>query len=271
MNYQTYEPSPLLAPLVKCFWSLEAPAVSVPEKQVIVPDGCMELIIHYGDLYQQFRADGSSLIQPRSFVFGQISGTLEIAPTGYTGIIAARFHPDGFTPLATMPLADMENRAVALFELFGEEAKRLEEKVLVTASTVERIQYIETFLLARLNKLEVIDWIVKSSVEILLDQAGQVKVEEMAERLKVQRRQLERKFSSAVGLSPKQLSKIIRLQAALKQLHQNTALSLTELAYQNGYFDQSHFIKDFKNFTGMSPKKFYADHLKLSKLFIGSK
>lgn len=143
--------------------------------------------------------------------------------------------------------------------------------MLVTASTVERIQCIETFLLARLNKLEVIDRIVKSSVEILLDQAGQVKVEEMAERLKVQRRQLERKFSSAVGLSPKQLSKIIRLQAALKQLHQNTALSLTELAYQNGYFDQSHFIKDFKNFTGMSPKKFYADHLKLSILFIGSK
>lgn len=271
MNYQTYEPSTLLAPLVKCFWSLEAPATPVPEKQVIVPDGCMELIIHYGDLYQQFRAGGSSLIQPRSFVFGQISDTLEIAPTGHTGMIAARFHPDGFTPLAAIPLADMENRAVDLTELFGEDGKLLEEEVLVAASTLERIQCMEAFLLARLNKLEVIDRIVKSSVEILLDQAGQVRVEEIAERLKVQRRQLERKFSTAVGLSPKQLSKIVRLQATLKQLHQNPTLSLTELAYQNGYFDQSHFIKDFKNFTGMSPKKFYADHLKLSQLFIGTK
>lgn len=270
MHYQTYSPSPHLAPLIKCFWSLESSATPQPEKQTIIPDGCMELIIHYGDLYQQFRENGSSFVQPRSFVFGQLSNTLEIAPTGHTGIIAARFHPDGFIPLATIPLAAMENRAVPLSELFGEEGDILEKNVLSASTQAERVQYVEAFLLARLNKLEVVDRIVKSSIEILLSQAGQVKVEEMAEKLNINRRKLERKFSTKVGLSPKQLSKIIRLQAALKQLNQNAELSLTELAYQNGYFDQSHFIKDFKAFTGISPKQFYAEHLQLSALFIGT-
>ncbi len=271
MHYQTYPPSPHLAPLIKCFWSLESLASPQSEKQTIIPDGCMELIIHYGDLYRQFQEDGSSFIQPRSFVFGQLSDTLEIAPTGHTGIIAARFHPDGFIPLATIPLTAMENRAVPLSELFGKKGDILEKAVLAAPTQVERIQHIETFLLARLNKLEVLDRIVKSSIEILISQAGQVKVEEMAEKLNINRRKLERKFSANVGLSPKQLSKIIRLQAALKQLNQNAELSLTELAYQNGYFDQSHFIKDFKAFTGISPKQFYADHLQLSALFIGTK
>lgn len=270
MHYQTYPPSPHLAPLIKCFWSLESLATPEPEKQTIIPDGCMELIIHYGDLYQQFQEDGSSFVQPRSFVFGQLSNTLEIAPTGKTGIIAARFHPDGFIPLATIPLATMENRAVPLPELFGAEGDFLEKTVLAAPTQAERIQHIETFLLARLNRLEVLDRIVKSSIAILISQAGQVKVEEMAEKLNINRRKLERKFSANVGLSPKQLSKIIRLQAALKQLNQNTELSLTELAYQNGYFDQSHFIKDFKAFTGISPKQFYAEHLQLSALFIGT-
>lgn len=270
MQYRTYPPSPHLAPLIKCFWSLEFASTPQPEKQTIIPDGCMELIIHYGDLYQQFQEDGSSFTQPRSFVFGQLSNTLEIAPTGHTGIIAARFHPDGFIPLATIPLAAMENRAVSLSELFGEEGDFLEKNVLTASTQAERIQHIETFLLARLNKLEVLDRIVKSSIEILVSQAGQVKVEEMAEKLNINRRKLERKFNTNVGLSPKQLSKIIRLQTALKQLNQNTELSLTELAYQSGYFDQSHFIKDFKAFTGISPKQFYADHLQLSALFIGT-
>lgn len=268
MNYQTYNPSPLLAPLVKCFWSLEFPATPEPEKQVIVPDGCMELIIHYGDLYQQFLADGSSLIQPRSFVFGQISDTLEIAPTGYTGMIAARFHPDGFTPLASIPLVDMENRAVDLVELFGEEGRQLEQAVLAVEENDQRIQLIEAFLLSRLQRSEVVDQAVKSCVEILLREDGQLKIEDLAIQLHTQRRQLERKFKTAIGLSPKQLSKIIRLQSTLKQMYEQEGLNLTEFAYQNGYFDQSHFIKDFKEFTGTNPKQFYAQHLKLSTLFI---
>ncbi|AEE48786.1 helix-turn-helix transcriptional regulator [Haliscomenobacter hydrossis] len=269
MNYQTYPPSPDLAPLIKCFWSLEFSDNTTLEKQTIVPDGCMELIVHFGDLYQQFQVDGSSSVQPRSFVFGQLSSSLEIAPTGHTGIIAARFHPDGFTPMTPTALAEMENKAVALDELFGEAGIQLEQNILAATSNPERIRLLETFILSRLSTPEAIDRVVKSSVDLLMILEGQVKVEHIAGQLNVNRRQLERKFSTTVGLSPKQLSKIIRIQAALKKLNQDPEANLTDLAYQNGYFDQSHFIKDFKEFTGISPKQFFAGHLKLSALFIG--
>ena len=73
------------------------------------------------------------------------------------------------------------------------------------------------------------------------------------------RRQLERNFTKQIGLSPKQLSKVIRLQATLQMLLNKTTGTLTDLAYENEYYDQAHFIRDFKEFTGITPKDFMTD------------
>lgn len=255
---------------VKCFWTLEAPAVNVPERQRIVPDGCMEMIIHYGDCFLQFHDDGTAITQPRSFVFGQITQTLEIAPTGVTGMIAARFHPDGFIPFTTMPVNDLDDRAVSLQELYGTPGDELEQEVLLSSTTEERIARLESFLLNRLVLAEGIDALVRSSVDLLLQSSGQLPVDLLAEQLQASRRQLERHFATAIGLSPKQLSKIIRLQVTLRMMQQKQFPSLTVLAHAGGYFDQAHFIKDFKEFTGVSPKQFYAGNLKMSALFTGT-
>jgi AraC-like DNA-binding protein len=269
MNYRQYEVTEELQPFIKCFWSLEAPASVAGEKQRIVPDGCMEMIFHYGDLYRQFFEDGSNIIQPRCFVFGQITSPLEIAPTGVSGIIAARFHPDGFAPFASLPVNEMTNKAVAL-NLFFENADSFEKDVLIAPGNESRIKIIETFLLDRLYSTETADRISKSSVEILLSCNGNVSVDELARQLNINRRQLERKFSAIIGVSPRQLSKVIRLQSTLKMLEQKKFSSLTSLAYENGYYDQAHFIKDFREFTGVSPKEFYAGQLQMSALFAGA-
>jgi AraC-like DNA-binding protein len=71
-------------------------------------------------------------------------------------------------------------------------------------------------------------------------------------------------------MSPKQLSRVVRLQATLKMLEQNKFSTLTSLAHENGYYDQAHFIKDFKEFTGMSPKSFFSGNLKLAALFVST-
>ncbi len=112
-----------------------------------------------------------------------------------------------------------------------------------------------------------IDQIVKSTIETILTANGQLSINELSKQKNINRRQLTRKFSSAIGLSPKQLSKTIRLQATLKTLMSKNDKSLTDLAYENEYFDQAHFIKEFKEFTGLTPKEFYGDHLKMSLIF----
>jgi AraC-like DNA-binding protein len=270
MNYQTYPANPALSGFVKCYWTLDAPEEINPEKQRIVPDGCMEMIFHYGDLYRQYSEDSSFIIQPRCFVFGQITSALEIMPTGITGIFAVRFFPESFTPFASLPANEMENRAVPLHELFGAEGTLLENAVLNAPTNEKRIKIVETFLLKRLSVPGPFDKVIRSGVETIVRLNGNLTVDALSEQLNVNRRQLERKFSSVIGLSPKQLSKMIRLQATLKMLADKNFTSLASIACEGDYYDQAHFIKDFKEFTGQSPKKFYADNLKMSLLFIDS-
>src|SRR5690606_167476 len=268
MNYQTFEPSKDLSSLVKCYWTLESPKEETPEKQTIVPDGCMEMIFHYGDLYKQC-TDNGSIVQPRCFVIGQLTQPLEIEPTGETGIFSVRFHPEGFLPFATVPIKEMENKAVPLEKLFGKDGQEIEQKLLNTISTSERINLIETFLLSRLADTEAIDRIIKSTIETILTANGQLSVDELSRQTNINRRQLERKYSSIIGLSPNQLSKTIQLQDKLKMLLNKKFTSLTALAYEGEYYDQAHFIKDFREFTGMTPKEFYGNNLKMSSLFYG--
>jgi AraC-like DNA-binding protein len=267
MEYKTYDSSATLNDFVKCFWTLEGPEEPQLQKQRIIPDGCMEMIFHYGDLYRQYTPDGSSVVQPRCFVFGQITAPLYIAPTGASGIFAARFSPEGCTPFITIPAAAMENKAIPLEELFGQEGVQLEQEVLQATDTVGRIKIVEDFLRHRLTTPEAIDRIVQSSLSIMLALNGQLSVGELSRQVNINRRQLERRFSTVIGLSPKQLAKIIRLKATLNLMLNRQFTSLTALAQEGAYYDQAHFIKDFKEFTGMSPRKFYADDLRLSAFF----
>lgn len=218
MNHKTFEPHEDLATLVKCYWTLEIPKEKAPKKNTIVPDGCIKMIFHYGDLYKHYNENGKIFFLPKSFVIGQLTRPYEVEPTGETGTFFVCFHPNGFLPFATFPIKEMENTDVSLEKLFGIDGKEIEQKILNAESTAERINLIETFLFKRLADTIIIDYIVKSTVETILTANGQLSINELSKQNSINRRQLLRKFSSAIGLSPKQLSKTIRLQATLKIL-----------------------------------------------------
>lgn len=267
MIYQTFEPHQDLAPLIKCYWTLESPKADSPGKQTIVPDGCIEMIFHYGDPYLQYTSQDQQFLQPACFVIGQLTRPLEIEPTGATGIFSVRFHPDGFLPWATRPIKEMENTPVSLEKLFGKAGQLIGERVIHATSTEQRIELIEAFLIHTMMEIAVTDRIVKSAVDMLLTANGQLSVQSLSRQTHINRRQLERRFSSAIGLSPKQLAKTIRFITTLRMLLENPSTSFTTLAYANDYYDQAHFNKDFKSLTGLTPGEFYKDNLKMSALF----
>ena len=267
MKPEIFEPNSELAEFVKCYWTLESKKNKAPKINTIVPDGTMKLIFHYGDLYKNHLDNGESFILPKCFLIGQLTRPFIVEPLGITGSFVVRFHPNGFLPFTTIPIKEMENTAVPLEKLFGKDGQEIGTNILKAKSTSERIELIEIFLLNRLTDRKNIDDIVKSTVETILTANGQLSVNELSKRKNINRRQLTRKFSSTIGLSPKQLSKTIRLQNALKSFTTNNNKSLTELAYENEYYDQAHFIKEFKEFTGLTPKEFYGEHLKMSLIF----
>lgn len=267
LNPKTYEPNIDLKEFVKRYWTLDGAKENIPLKNTIVPDGTMKLIFHYGDTYKHHSPNGEITILPKCFLIGQLTKPYVIEPVGITGSFVVQFKPNGFLPFSSIPIIEMENTAVPLDILFGEEGVKLGNQILNASSTSERIQLIEAFLLKKLANKKTIDNIVKSTLEIIFSSNGQFSVNEFSKSNNINRRQLARKFSSAIGLSPKQIAKTIRIQSTLKVLLNQEITSLTDLAYENEYFDQAHFIKEFKEFTGLTPKEFYGDDLKMSLIF----
>lgn len=271
MNPKVFQPNNELTEFVEKYWTLESEIENTPLKNTIVPDGTMKLIFHYGETYKHHSKSGEITILPKCFLIGQLTEPYIIEPVGATGSFVVQFKPNGFLPFATIPIKEMENTAIPLEKLFGQNGIKLEQKILNAKSTAERIQIIEFFLINLFTKKKTIDNVVKSTIETILNSNGQFSVNEFAINNNINRRQLTRKLSSAIGLSPKQLSKTIRIQSTLKTLLNNEHKNLTDLAYENEYFDQAHFIRDFKEFTGLTPKEFYGDDLKMSLIFDSKK
>jgi len=260
MNYQTFRPHSDLESLVKCYWTLEVPRQKDAQKQLIIPDGCIEMIFILGDDIKRYTSEDEFIIQPRELVLGQITEPFFILPTGYVNSFAVRFYPYGFANFVQTSIKDLANRETPITLLFEERpARELELKIVRATSTQERIKIVEGFLLDKLSEEATIDNIVKSTIDTILLTKGNSSVNSILKDDISKRRQLERKFMKKVGISPKQLSKIIRLQTALKMLLNRSSENLTTIAYESEYYDQAHFIRDFKEFTGTTPKEFLGD------------
>ena len=272
MVYETFEPHPNLSAIVKCHWILEVPGDMEPPKQRMIPDGCIEMCFILGDDIKRYTSQTAYIIQPRTMVVGQITKPYYVQPTGYVNSFAVRFYPYDFANFISRPIHELANKETPLTSLFEEQAvKALEQKIIEAPSTQARIEAAESFLLDKLTEQSVIDNIVKSTIDALSQTKGNASISSILKDDPSKRRNLERKFSRQVGISPKQLGKIIRLQAALKMILHNKGEKLTQIAYESEYYDQAHFIKDFKELTGTNPREYLTDDQMILSSLIYSK
>lgn len=268
MNYQTFQPHPDLSPVVRCYWTLEIPAAA-HQRQLVIPDGFIELFFILGDDVKRYTSGDDFIIQPREMVLGQITEPFYVEPTGYVNTFAVRFYPYGFHAFVPVAGKDLANKETPISVLFGEkDAEALTRKIVQAADTQGRIEIMEAFLMTRLHDEPTINNIVTTTIDAMLAGGGSSSIVSMLKGNLSRRRQLERDFIKRVGISPKQLGKVIRLQTALKSLLNNPSEKLTQVAYDSEYYDQAHFIRDFKEFTGITPKEFLGDDtMALSSLF----
>jgi hypothetical protein len=234
MDYQQFEPKPELEPIVKCFWTLQVPKQESYQRQIILPDGCVDMCFSFGDDIKRYTSEMDFIIQPRQMVLGQITKQFFIEPTGFVNTFSVRFYPYGFANLINLPLNKLSNKETPLNKLFGiKEAECLSQEITNANNTQERISLVERFILEKLQDQVTIDNIVKSTINTILLSKGSKSLSSILNGDITKRRQLERKFKKQIGLSPKQLSKAIRFQATLKMMLDQTQDNLTQIAYQN--------------------------------------
>jgi AraC-like DNA-binding protein len=269
MVYETFPPHPDLQSFVKCYWTLEVPYQKDTQRQLIIPDGCIDMIFILGDEVKRYTSGDEFILQPRRMVLGQITKPFYVEPTGYVNSFGVRFYPYGFGNFVSTPIDQLADNETPLDVVFGNMSSELIGRQIEEAPNVEtRIQIAEKFLLDLLRDKATIDTIVKSTIDVMLSTKGSASISRILKDDPSKRRQLERKFIKQIGISPKQLGKVIRLQTALKLLLNRESEKLTSIAYESEYYDQAHFIRDFKEFTGTTPKDFVEDEkMVLSSLF----
>ncbi|MBN2821047.1 MAG: AraC family transcriptional regulator, partial [Bacteroidales bacterium] len=152
---------------------------------------------------------------------------------------------------------EIENQSVDLTDIFNLEIRQIEDLLYAKNTINERVTVIEDFLIRRYSQVSLHDNVlIQKGVEIIKNCKGQTDSKYLSTCLYTSPKTLERKFAKYLGKTPKQFIKLIRFQEILKDLSVNKNSSLTEFAFRNGYFDQSHFIKDFKTYSGYTPKDF---------------
>lgn len=268
MIYQTFKPHPDLQGFIKCYWILQVPAEPNPQKQKAIADGYIEMIFHLADDVRTYTEDKGYTIQPRAMILSHPVKPFFFEPTGTVDTFSVRFHPYGFSNLIDLPLKEITDKVLPLEELFGQEfAHQAIHLITQAESTQSRIAVIESLLFKRITTPQTVNHIIKNTIDTMMISKGSPSINVLTKENNTFRRQLERKFTQHIGLSPKQIGKVIRFQTALHMLLNQPEEKSSRIAYDAEYYDQAHFIRDFKQFTGLTPKSFFeAPSMKVASL-----
>lgn len=170
------------------------------------------------------------------------------------GTILVYFTEIGFTHFASHPANELFNLSLSLDDIFNKNSvAEVEEKLTIAISDKQRIKIVEQFLLSQLKDIET-DKLIIEAVKLIYQTNGTIRIKELNEKLFISQSPFEKRFRKVVGTTAKKFASIVRFNSVLENL--NETKSLTEICYENNFFDQAHFIKDFKQFTGDTPENF---------------
>jgi len=170
------------------------------------------------------------------------------------GTILVYFTEIGFTHLVSHPANELFNLSLSLDDIFDKNnVIEVEEKLTIATTDKQRIKIVEQFLLSQLKDIEA-DKLIAEAVKLIYQSNGTIRIKELNEKLFISQSPFEKRFRKVVGTTAKKFASIVRFNTVLDNL--NDSKSLTEICYENNFFDQAHFIKDFKQFTGDTPENF---------------
>jgi AraC-like DNA-binding protein len=250
MDYRELRLAPPLDSRVECVWVARAAGPS-PAFEGIVPDGCPELIVQLADPFAVAGAP-APVTQPRALLVGALSRPLGIRALGRVHTVGVRFRPGGLARFLRQPQHQLTDQAVPLGDLFGSAGRELAEKVGEAADPSRLAEVVSDFLRPRLSVPRPEGLAIDAVVREMIRSGGRATVDALAGAAGVSPRHLERVFRREVGLSPKRLARIVRLQDVMRRVARAPS-RWVEVALDCGYADQAHLAREFRELAGATP------------------
>lgn len=190
------------------------------------------------------------------FMYGQTIQPIEIVVRGAYRMLVFQLYPFAAKSLFGVNPKELNDDCYDLHQV-GPQVKGIVQQLAATKVITEKLTIIADFLsqLAQ-SSFHPSEQLVQLAIHLIMDTKGKITVKELTEKLYTTERTLQRRFSEHVGVSPKQFAKIIQFQSSFSQISDEAFSRLTEVVYENGYADQSHFIRNFKKYTDKKPSQF---------------
>lgn len=257
MKYITIRPPERLAGYVRYFWALEGEASDgKPYIHHSMADGCPELIFHYSGIFDEVQ-NNSTEKSFSSGLAGQSQLYRRFIIKQNFGIFGVYLYPFAVSQFFNIQGAAAKDQMLDLKSVMGIEATELEERMMLSTNNRMRLAIITEFLEKKLARSKRAQPGVFEAIKFIIQTNGMTRIDEVASQYFQSTRQFERTFKQFSGFSPKLFSRITRFQTALAE-YNNKGKSLTEIAYDCGYYDQSHFIQEFKEFSGHNPREYFS-------------
>lgn len=250
MKFEKHFPTAQLKPYIKYFVVLENELEN--EYKVFPSSGLVIGFQYKGQLLSITNTSESKLTT--AGITGITDGYKVFKNSANIGTVLVYFTEIGFTHFASHPANELFNLSLSLYQIFDKNSiTEVEERLAIANTDNLRIKIIEQFLLSQLKDIQT-DKLIVEAVKLIYQSNGTIRIKELNEKLFISQSPFEKRFRKVVGTSAKKFASIVRFNAVLDNLNQTK--TLTEICYENNFFDQAHFIKDFKQFTGDTPENF---------------
>jgi AraC-like DNA-binding protein len=250
MKFDKHFPTEKLKPYIKYFVVSEN---ELESEYKVFPSSGLVIGFQYKGQLATIRNNSESKLTSAG-ITGISDGYKIFKNSNDTGTVLVFFTEVGFTHFATHPANELFNLSISLDDIFEKNSvTEVEEKLVMAATDKQRIRIVEQFLLAQLKDIEA-DKLIVEAVKLIYQSKGTIRVKELNEKLFISQSPFEKRFRKVVGTTAKKFSSIVRFNSVLDDLSKTK--TLTEICYENNFFDQAHFIKDFKQFTGDTPENF---------------
>ena len=265
MHYRKFNPSSILSPFVECYfiWDSEG-RLETPMVIESPPSGFCSIVFNYADPYYLQNKKYERLAVPMQFISGQSIYSYKLFLEGEIGVAGIVFKPAALATIFQLPIYEYTEERIDLYKIFKKPVIDKYVTQIKIAGEEQKVHLLEEFLMQqyRIQKPEP-DYIDKAA-NYIVEHNGLLQVSDLLKDSCMSRRSFERKFFQKVGLSPKYYARLRRIGYLLTFVAGKRKADWPKIVAECEFYDQAHFIKDFKEFTGRSPQQYLKENTELA-------
>jgi AraC-like DNA-binding protein len=252
MTYLRYIPSPPLNRYIDHLYYLDG-QMPYPYEQIL-PIPALDLKINLGGVFHMVgERDTKHQTLTESWIVGLYGVSHHLEWPSDMRLYGVRFKPNGAYPLVGLPMSELYNQVVSLDVLWDRFASEIRERVSAAPTIEVGFTIFEQLLLSRLCEALPEQDVVEYGIAEIARRHGMLSIKALSDHIGISQNHLGTQFKRVIGTSAKEMARLYRFEHVLRSIDPTHPVDWTQIAHQSGYYDQSHFNKDFAAFTGHSP------------------